>query len=128
MGALASMALEQGRVQDAISMMKDVLRIDLDRGDRLQTAFDLSRFARALAFAGGAGADAARLLSSAETMRDEIGAGVGPPYLAKLNEEALTAIHTQLDNDAFAEAWEDGKALTVDEAVALALGELGRDA
>jgi len=123
MSALASMALEQGRVQDAISMMKDVLRIDRDRGERLQTAFDLSRFARALAFAGGAGADAARLLSSAEAMRDEIGAGT-PPWLAKVNEEALTAIRTQLDDATFTEAWGKGRTLTMDEAVALALGEL----
>jgi len=104
-------------------MMKDVLRIDRDRGVPLQTALDLVCFARALAFAGGAGANAARLLSSAEALRDEIGAGV-PPYLAKVNEEALTAIRAQLDDAAFVEAWEEGKALTVDEAVALAVDSL----
>jgi predicted ATPase len=123
LGALASLALEQGRTRDAVSMMKDVLRIDRDRGVHLQTALDLSRFARALALAGGAGADAARLLASAETARDEIGAGA-PPWLAKLNEEALTTIRTQLDEGAFAGAWEQGRALTVDEAVALALDSL----
>ena len=121
LGALASLALEQGRARAAVSMMKDVLRIDRDRGAPLQTAFDLSRFARALAFAGESGADAARILSSAEAMRDEIGAG-SPPFLTKVNEEALTAIRTQLDNATFAEAWEEGRALTPDEAVALALG------
>jgi tetratricopeptide (TPR) repeat protein len=123
LGALASLAFEQGRTRDAVSMMKDVLRIDRDRGVHLQTALDLSRFARALALAGGAGADAARLLASAETARDEIGAGA-PPWLAKLNEEALTTIRTQLDEGAFAGAWEQGRALTVDEAVALALDSL----
>jgi predicted ATPase/class 3 adenylate cyclase len=120
LGALASLALEQGRARDAVSMMKDVLHIDRDRGAHLQTAFDLSRFARALAFAGGAAAEAARLLSSAEALREEIGAGV-PPFLAKVNEETLTAIRTQLDDAAFAVAWEQGRALTADEAVALAL-------
>ncbi|MDH4177166.1 MAG: hypothetical protein OEW31_11820 [Thermoleophilia bacterium] len=38
-----------------------------------------------------------------------------------MNEEALTAIRAQLDDDALAEAWEEGQALTLDEAVALAL-------
>jgi len=38
-----------------------------------------------------------------------------------MNEETLTAIRTQLDEAAFAEAWEQGRALTTDEAVALAL-------
>ena len=120
---LAARALEQGRARDAVSIMKDVLRIDRDRGVPLQTAFDLSRFARALAFAGGAGADAARLLLSAEALRVEIGAGV-PPFFARVNEEALTAIRAQLDEAAVAEAWEQGQALTPDDAVALALGSL----
>jgi predicted ATPase len=124
---LAARALKQGRARDAVSIMKDVLRIDRDRGVPLQTAFDLSRFARALAFAGGAGEDAARLLSSAEALRVEIGAGV-PPFFARVNEEALTAIRAQLDDGAFAEAWEEGQALRADEAIALALGELERDA
>ncbi|MCJ7711837.1 MAG: hypothetical protein MUQ32_13520, partial [Chloroflexi bacterium] len=127
LGALASLALEQGRTRDAVSMMKDVLRIDRDRGVHLQTALDLCRFARALALAGGAGADAARLLSSAEAIRDEIGAGV-PRFLGRVNEEALTAIRAQLDDAAFAEAWEEGQALAADDAIALALGELERDA
>jgi predicted ATPase/class 3 adenylate cyclase len=124
---LAARALKQGRARDAVSIMKDVLRIDRDRGVPLQTAFDLSRFARALALAGGAGADAARLLSSAEALRVEIGAG-SPPFFAKVKDEAHTAIRAQLDDAAFAEAWEEGQALTADEAIALALGELERDA
>lgn len=70
--------------------------------------------------AGGAQADAARLLSRADTLREEIGAGL-PPFFARVNEEALTAIRAQLDDDALAEAWEEGQALTLDEAVALAL-------
>jgi len=122
LGALAYFALEQGRARDAVSMMKDVLRIDRDRGVRLQTTFDLTRFARALAFAGGAGADAVRLLSSAEAVRNEMmGAGV-PPFLATIIEEALAAIHVRLDDPAFAEAWRQGRKLSAAEAIELALG------
>lgn len=122
LSALAYLALERGQALDAVSMMKDVLRIDRDRerGVGLQTALDLSRFARILALAGGAGAEAVRLLSSAEAMRDEIGAGT-PPWLAKVIEEALAVLHTQLDDAAFAEAWEQGRTLIGDEAIALAL-------
>jgi tetratricopeptide (TPR) repeat protein len=123
LGALAYLALEQGRARDAVSMMKDVLRIDRDRGVPLQTAFDLGRFARVLAFTGGSGAEAARLLSSAEAMRDEIGVGA-IPFLVTVNEETLAAIRTQLDEAAFTEAWEQGRKLTADEAVALALESL----
>ncbi len=125
LGALAYLATEQGRARDAISMMQDVLRIDRDRGAPLQTAYDLSRFARVLAFAGGASADATRLLSCAEAVHDEIGS-TPPPFLEKMIEEALAVIHTQLDDSAFTEAWEQGKALTAEDAIALALDSLDR--
>lgn len=50
---------------------------------------------------------------------EEIGAR--PPWLTRIDDEALTAIGTQLEEPAFAEAWEHGRALKADEAVALAL-------
>lgn len=42
-----------------------------------------------------------------------------------MNKETLATIHGQLDDTAFAEAWERGRAPTVDEAVAFALDALG---
>jgi hypothetical protein len=42
-----------------------------------------------------------------------------------MNEETLAAIRTRLDNAALAEVWEQGRALTADEAVALALDSVG---
>jgi len=41
-----------------------------------------------------------------------------------MNDETLTAIRAQLDEAAIAEAWEQGRTLTLDEAVALALESL----
>ena len=38
-----------------------------------------------------------------------------------MNEQTLSAIRAQLNESAFAEAWEQGGALTIDEAVALVL-------
>lgn len=61
---------------------------------------------------------------STEALRDEIGSTF-PAGAATRNEQALTTIRTQLDEAAFAEAWEQGQALTVDEAVALAFDSLG---
>jgi predicted ATPase len=116
---LAKFALDEGKVQDALAMLKESLRIYRDLGRRGGITESLCRFADALASAGRAGT-AARLLSRAEALRDEIG-GV-PSWVAEMNEETLTIIHRELDEAAFAEAWEQGRALTVDEAVALALG------
>jgi len=46
-----------------------------------------------------------------------------PFYQAKRDDETLELIRAQLDETAFNRAWEEGRALTVDEAVALALGD-----
>jgi predicted ATPase/class 3 adenylate cyclase len=120
LGAVAGMALDQGRAGDAVSLLKDVLRIDRDLGVRFQTSIDLTRFARALAFAGWGDVEAAKLLSCAEAVREEMGAG-GMPYLVRNHEEALAIIRTRLDDDVFTEAWQEGAKMTTDEAVALAL-------
>jgi hypothetical protein len=52
-------------------------------------------------------------------LREEI--GIRPVWLQKTNDETLAAIRTQLDEGAFAAAWEEGRSLTADESVALAL-------
>jgi hypothetical protein len=55
-------------------------------------------------------------------LHEEIGAGLA--QLASMSETALIAIRHQLDETAFADAWEQGRSLTADEAVALALDAL----
>ena len=65
---------------------------------------------------------AARLLSCFEALREQI--GVSEAWVARMNEQTLSAIRARLDEGAFAEAWEQGQALTIDEAVALALESL----
>src|SRR5207244_8746970 len=46
------------------------------------------------------------------------------PWLATITDQALSAIRTQLDESALADAWEQGRTLTVDEGVVLALESL----
>jgi len=55
-----------------------------------------------------------------ERLREEIGAAVYT-WVVEMNEGTLDMVRAQLDEAAFAEAWEQGRALTVDEAVALVL-------
>jgi predicted ATPase len=81
------------------------------------TVAGLCRVAVTLSLAGEA-TTAVRLLSAAEALREEI--GYRGSWLTAMNEETLTTVRSQLDEGAFAEAWEQGKSLTVDEAVALA--------
>ena len=115
---LAKFALDQGRAQDALGMLKESLRIYRDLDIRGGIAENLCHFADVLV-AEGRAEMAARLLSRVEVLGEEVG-GV-PSWVGEMNEKTLTTIRAQLDEAAFAEAWERGQALSVDEAVALAL-------
>ena len=100
-------------------MLNESVRIYRDLGERHELAINLCRFARAAA-AGGREDAAARILSAAEVLREEIGV-TWSYWVVEMNDVTLAAIRTQLDDAAFAEAWEQGKQLKLDEAVALAL-------
>jgi non-specific serine/threonine protein kinase len=118
LGELATCAVAEGRLDDAVSMARESLRIYSDLGDPHGVAIELRRCAGVLALKDE-GVTAARLLSSAETLHQEIGGTM--PWVARMREEALATIRTQLDEAALAEALKRGRTLTAEEAVALAL-------
>ena len=120
LGVLATIALEEGRVGDAASMLKTSLGIHSRLGDFLDTAVDLCRFAVVLARQGDA-VTAARLLASLEALGDEIGSR--RRIVEELSEETITIVREQVDEAALAEAWEEGRTLTLAEAVTLAVAE-----
>jgi predicted ATPase/class 3 adenylate cyclase len=120
LNALAMIAVDQRRAQDAVSMLAEAYPIWRDLGNLIGIVAVLGRLASVLATAGRA-ETSARLLSCSETLREEIGHRAR--WLTTMNDETLTTIGTQLDEAAFAEAWEQGRKLTADEAVALALDE-----
>jgi predicted ATPase len=114
---LATLAFDDGRVEDALGMLKESLRINRDHNRPGGIVENLCIFATFLA--EGRAETATRLLSRAEVLRAEIG-GVSS-WVTEMNEKTLSTIRARLDEVAFAEAWEQGQTLTVDEAVALAL-------
>jgi predicted ATPase/class 3 adenylate cyclase len=124
LGSLAMIAVRQDRVHDARSLLKEKLPIWHDLGDRFGITRSLSQAARTLAAMGQA-ETAVRLLSCSEALREEVGGSEA--WVARMNEETLAAARTQLDDAAFAEAWEQGRTLPDEEAVALALDSLAPD-
>jgi len=122
LGALAEYAINEGRVQDALPMLKESTHIYSDLGERREIRVNLCRFARALAVEERA-ATAVRVFASSEALREEIGAGE-ESRVADLNDGTLAIVRTRLDETAFAAALEQGRSLTPDEGVALALAEL----
>ncbi len=65
---------------------------------------------------------AARLFGAAEVLREAMGERIGPanqgPY-----ERALASIQARLDDAALASAWGEGRAMTLEQAIAYALAE-----
>jgi tetratricopeptide (TPR) repeat protein len=124
-GTLASLAMmvrDEGRLEEATAMLREAIRIEHRRGNLLELAIDLGRLASVVTLAGAA-ASAASLLASSESLTQQIGASV-PFWAGDRNEKTLASIRTQLNEAAVAEALEEGRSLTVDEAVALALSSL----
>ena len=119
LGSLAMIAFEQGRIEDALALGKQNLIACRDLGSLHGLAQSLCRNASSFAVLPGKADTAARLLSCFEAQRDRI--GVSEAWIARMNEQTLSAIRAQLDERVFAEAWEEGRALTIDEAVAVAL-------
>jgi hypothetical protein len=121
---LADIAVDEERVADAISPLKESHRILRELNDLLLLAAGVGRFASVLALAGKA-ATATQVLSTSEALMEEIGAR--PPWFAGISSKTLALINPQLDDAAFAESWEQGLTLTADEAVSLALDSLAAD-
>ena len=122
LGSLANIAVHQGRVEDALALRKENLLAWRDLGSLQGTAQSLCGTALAFAVLLGRADTAALLLSCFEGLREQV--GVSEAWVTRMNERTLAAIRAQLDEAAFAEAWEQGRGLTVDEAVAVALVSL----
>jgi predicted ATPase len=123
---LSPFASAEGRNEEALALLEEAYRLDREYGDPFEIVNDLAYFGRAVAFADRA-AVAVRLVSLHEAMYDEL--GLAPmSWVVKILDEGISRARTQLDEAAFAEAWDEGRKLTSDEAVALALREPEADA
>jgi predicted ATPase/class 3 adenylate cyclase len=119
LGALGEYATYEGRLEEAVQLLKESMGIYLELKDPEYIAASLCRFARVLALSGSVAA-AAQVLARAEALYLEIGRTIDR-WLVTFNDETRTAIRDRLDEAAMARAAEEGRKLTVDEAVALAL-------
>jgi predicted ATPase len=117
--SLAGFAHDDGRFEEALSMKRAALRLLRELGDVQHVLDSLGRIANTHAHAARTRL-AAELLSASLTLHEEAGLTV-PLYQERRNHEMLELLHEHLDEAEFAEAWEHGRALTLDEAVALAL-------
>jgi predicted ATPase/class 3 adenylate cyclase len=122
---LADFATEDGRTDEALAMLREALVVNRDEGYREGVAEVLVVMARTLE-AASALAAAAALLGAAARLREEIGGGFG--WVGDEIERLRGSLRDSLGDAAFESAWERGRALSTDEAIALALEETELDA
>lgn len=126
---LASAVLFQGDPERALKLQATSLRLARDAGDARGIAFGLEGVAAALALrqtGEHSAQEAARLYGAADMLRAGQNLPLLPPDRA-WNERSLTAILARLDTADFDVAFEAGKALPRDMAVAAALAVVERE-
>jgi predicted ATPase/class 3 adenylate cyclase len=120
--SLAHAAAPEGDVEEATTLLKEAYEVNREVGDRFREAVIVCRFARVLAFAGKA-EDAARVLATGVMLYEDMGA-TPMGWLKRGNDEALALISEQLDEAQVARASEQGRTLSAEDAVELALHSL----
>ncbi len=107
------MAAVQGDHVAARALFEESLAIAREVGYKLDIAFYLEGLA-AVVTAQGEPAWAARLWGAAETLREAMGTPIPPVYRARY-ERSVSAARAQLGEKAFAAAWAEGRALTLEQ-------------
>jgi hypothetical protein len=64
---------------------------------------------------------AAKLAGAAERLRETINFNISEPAERRFRDACLGSLHTLLSGDAFSKAYEEGRKLQLEEAIALAL-------
>jgi hypothetical protein len=120
---LAEVAHKLGDETWAVGLLHESVRLSRDIGARVWLARGLEALAM-VAAAGGLRRRAAALGGAAESLRDVLGVHL-PPFNAAEHEALVQRLHAELGDEAES-AWNMGRALSPDQAVALALDEQER--
>jgi hypothetical protein len=119
LGNLGLAALSEHDCEQSARFFAEALGAFSDLGDKRDAAESLSGLAAVVA-ARGDPIQAARLWGSAELLHDEI--GLSPGSGARLvYERFLPAARELVADSVWAEAWEEGRAMTFEQAIVQAL-------
>jgi predicted ATPase/class 3 adenylate cyclase len=121
LGYLADIAHRQGDQDTALPLYRESLLLTQELGDRRGLALSLEGMASVYG-AQGKGRVGAILWGAAEAVREAIGAPISPKELARYRE-VVGAARSTFGEEAFAKAWEEGGAMSLEEAIDYALHE-----
>jgi predicted ATPase/DNA-binding CsgD family transcriptional regulator len=116
--ALGDLARMQDDRKRAAARYDEALATAVDAGARWFITLCLERLAGVVATTDDA-VRAARLFGAADALRNELGAPMSP-YFRAIYESDLAAARTRLDQARFAQAWQDGRAMPLEKAIAVA--------
>ncbi len=115
--------LSRGERERAAAPFEEALRLLQGRGDRVGIAYSLLGLA-GVAVSRGRPARAARLWGASEALREAIGFPLTPFARHHSDYEGSLAVaRARLDEQSFAAAWSEGRAMTPEQAIEYALSE-----
>jgi tetratricopeptide (TPR) repeat protein len=117
---LGSVICEQGDYPAACGLQRESLALFREIGDRRSIACAFEGLASALAAMGRPGR-AAEVWGASERLREEIGAPVPLCDRPRYDQKVSAARASLNDDAAFDVAWAEGRAMTLEEAIALAM-------
>jgi hypothetical protein len=113
---------KQGRYDEAALVYGETIRAFQELGQFAAVAHELESFAF-IAIAQSQVQRAARLLGAAESLRERINTPMTALERSEYDQH-VAALQAQMDEPAFAAAWAEGRALTMEQAVDYALQEM----
>jgi tetratricopeptide (TPR) repeat protein len=116
---LGEVACQQGDLAQAVALVEESLLLSRDSGARFWVAAGLETLAW-VAAAHAQQQRVARLAAAAEALRESLGVPLLPEQRAG-HDQAVQAMRVALGEEAFAAAWAAGRALSMEEAIELAL-------
>jgi non-specific serine/threonine protein kinase len=120
---LAWVSLHTGDHRRAQALFEEVLRVHREDGDKNGLINCIAGFAAVFAMTGKP-EQAACLFGAAQSLFEALGmAGYLDPPDQKEFDHYLALVRSQLDEATFAEAWEEGHAMTLEQATEFALNE-----
>jgi DNA-binding CsgD family transcriptional regulator len=117
---LAIAAVRQGDYELAAAQLGESLSVLREPQEKIYTTQSLDSLAVVVSMQGDH-RRAARLFGAAKALREAVGASVLPFYRADYDLGVVTA-RAGLGEEVFEEAWEEGRAMTPEEAIEYALG------
>jgi predicted ATPase/class 3 adenylate cyclase len=118
---LGSVACEQGDYTSSRVLYEECLDLCREVGDKVGIASVLAGLGRLAVASGGANVErGVRLFGSVEALSETLGAVLdAADHL--LHQRAIAAARAQLGEETFKKAWNEGRAMTIEEAIEYAL-------